>query len=354
MASPSAFTPLLAAPLEAARRGTTAADLIAGDTGAEPPSSGPPARPYARAAAHRLLLSALLLSMTCVIALAFRANEDGDVAVGVAGGRGGKSTADGGPRSPVSSANGGGYPPAASTETETAETDPIASASQRWQSETRASSSLADAEAGAGSEPSVSHAPAHASGRATARLGAASMAQAPDATAVAMAEAAARKKQPHLVLMTIDDMGFNDIGYQSSDLPNATPHLSALALDGVRLDSYYGQQMCTPARATLMTGRWAPHVGLGDAQITAWSTRGAPLQHTLMPERLRAQGYATLGVGKWNLGHCNESYLPWNRGFDYFLGYYSQGVDYFSHRVEVRRRAVRSTSTVDYILGYYS
>ena len=144
------------------------------------------------------------------------------------------------------------------------------------------------------------------------------------------AESAAPK--PHIILMTIDDLGYNDIGYSSTDIAGATPFLTSLAHAGVRLTSYYGQEMCTPARATLMTGRWAPAIGFQDTQLTERSTHGVPLWAKLLPEHLKDHGYATFGLGKWNIGFCNESYLPWNRGFDWFLGYMTQGISYYDHQ----------------------
>ena len=107
---------------------------------------------------------------------------------------------------------------------------------------------------------------------------------------------------------------FNDIGYQSSDIPDATPFMDSIAEQGVKLTQYYGQEMCTPARAALMSGRWPSSTNFADTQITQWSTNGLPLRFDLMPSKLQEFGYATVGLGKWNLGHCNEAYLPWSRG----------------------------------------
>lgn len=52
------------------------------------------------------------------------------------------------------------------------------------------------------------------------------------------------------------------------------------------------------------------------AEITAYSNFSVPLSSTLLPRRLKDAGYSTYGFGKWNIGHCNESYLPTARGFD--------------------------------------
>ena len=139
--------------------------------------------------------------------------------------------------------------------------------------------------------------------------------------------------QPHIILVTIDDAGWNDVGYQSTDLFEVTPHMNKLAAGGVTLDQYYGQPSCSPSRATLMTGRWVHRIGFQDTEIQAYSNYSIPLRHQMMPQYLKALGYSTVGLGKWNIGHCAEEYLPWNRGFDYFLGYMTAALDYRTRAV---------------------
>jgi hypothetical protein len=61
--------------------------------------------------------------------------------------------------------------------------------------------------------------------------------------------------QPNIILILADDLGNADLGYRGSDIK--TPHIDALASGGARLESFYGMPVCTPARAALMTGRYA-------------------------------------------------------------------------------------------------
>ena len=68
---------------------------------------------------------------------------------------------------------------------------------------------------------------------------------------------------PHILFVLVDDMGWNDIGYQSTDLGHATPTLDRFAADGVKLDWYYTMPSCTPARASVMTGKLAAKAGMG-------------------------------------------------------------------------------------------
>ena len=64
---------------------------------------------------------------------------------------------------------------------------------------------------------------------------------------------------PHLVLIVIDDLGWSDVGFQGSVIH--TPNINKLATEGVILDNYYVQPLCTPTRSTLMTGRYPIHTG---------------------------------------------------------------------------------------------
>jgi len=58
---------------------------------------------------------------------------------------------------------------------------------------------------------------------------------------------------PHIVFVMVDDQGFNDIGYHGSEIQ--TPVLDQLAGEGVKLENYYVQPICSPSRSQLMTGR---------------------------------------------------------------------------------------------------
>ncbi|KAJ8600944.1 hypothetical protein CTAYLR_005080 [Chrysophaeum taylorii] len=139
---------------------------------------------------------------------------------------------------------------------------------------------------------------------------------------------AAPTPRPDVVLITIDDAGFNDVGYQNPSAYSATPNIDRYSSQGVRLSQYYGQPSCSPSRAALMTGVWVHRLGFQDSEVSAYSNFSTPLRYATIAERLKKLGYATVGWGKWNIGHCAEAMLPWNRGFDYFLGYFTAAIDY--------------------------
>jgi arylsulfatase B len=65
------------------------------------------------------------------------------------------------------------------------------------------------------------------------------------------------QQKPHIVVAILDDVGWNDLGYQSRDLSFVTPYMDSLAADGVKLNNFYTQPICTPARGE-------PEKGSGD------------------------------------------------------------------------------------------
>ena len=135
--------------------------------------------------------------------------------------------------------------------------------------------------------------------------------------------------QPNIVVILADDLGNADLGYRGSQI--RTPNIDALAKSGVRLESYYGLPLCTPARAALMTGRYPMRHGLQTLVIFPSHKYGLPTEERTLPQALRDVGYRTYMVGKWHLGHADKKYWPNQRGFDHFYGNVVGEVDYFVH-----------------------
>ncbi len=132
--------------------------------------------------------------------------------------------------------------------------------------------------------------------------------------------------KPNIVVILADDLGNADLGYRGGAVK--TPNIDELAAEGVRLESFYGQQLCTPSRAALMTGRYPMRYGLQTFVIFPSHTYGLSTAERTLPQALKEAGYRTLMVGKWHLGHADDAYWPQNRGFDHFYGNVMGEVDY--------------------------
>ncbi len=145
---------------------------------------------------------------------------------------------------------------------------------------------------------------------------------------VVLVAAQAAEQRPNIVFIMADDLGNADLGYRGSDIQ--TPNIDQLAKDGVRLEFFYGQQVCTPSRAALMTGRYPMRLGLQTLVIFPSHKYGLPTDELTLPQALKDAGYRTLMVGKWHLGHADKKYWPQNRGFDHFYGNLVGEVDYFT------------------------
>lgn len=140
---------------------------------------------------------------------------------------------------------------------------------------------------------------------------------------------------PNIVIVYIDDQGFNDMGPESTDLASFTPGMKAVWEDGIWLSSYYGQHICTPSRAALLTGKYPIHTGMNHGFISGNDPWGLPLKFKIMPEYLKEAGYKTHMIGKWHLGHFSLPQTPLERGFDTFYGYFSGFEGFFYHTAEI-------------------
>ena len=125
-------------------------------------------------------------------------------------------------------------------------------------------------------------------------------------------------ERPNFVVLLADDLGYGDLGVYGNTLIK-TPHLDRMAAEGVRLTEFYTPApSCSPARISLLTGRYPRRSGLVRVLIPLekW---GIPASELTLAEVLGAQGYRSAMIGKWHLG-SRRPYRPLKHGFDEFYG----------------------------------
>lgn len=120
--------------------------------------------------------------------------------------------------------------------------------------------------------------------------------------------------KPNVLLILTDDQGYSDVGFNGN--PHLkTPALDAFAAESTIFDRFYVNPVCSPTRASLMTGRSALRTGVMDTQEGMSVLRP---EETTLAEALRASGYRTGMFGKWHLGDHAPA-RPMDQGFDQSL-----------------------------------
>ena len=109
---------------------------------------------------------------------------------------------------------------------------------------------------------------------------------------------------PNFVFILADDLGYNSLSQEIS------PFLTTLKENSINLSNYYAQEVCTPSRMSLLTGRYPLTLGWQYGAQEASETGGLPLDETTIAEVLQLQGYTTFMMGKWNAGNSSPRYLP--------------------------------------------
>jgi len=134
-------------------------------------------------------------------------------------------------------------------------------------------------------------------------------------------------RKPNIVFILTDDQGSIDVNcYGSKDL--YTPNMDRLAKEGTRFTQFYvGSPVCSPSRASLLTGRCPQKAGVPD---NVGDKLGLPPEEVTIAEMCKAGGYRTGLFGKWHLGERSEL-SPNAQGFDEFLGHKVGCIDNYSH-----------------------
>jgi arylsulfatase A-like enzyme len=127
------------------------------------------------------------------------------------------------------------------------------------------------------------------------------------------------QEKPNIVFILADDLGYADLScYGAKEIK--TPNLDKMASEGVRFTDFYAPAcVCTPSRASLMTGCYPKRVGLHVAVLPPNTHSGLNSDEITIAEMLKSEGYITGCIGKWHLGALPEV-MPKAQGFDYYYG----------------------------------
>ena len=145
------------------------------------------------------------------------------------------------------------------------------------------------------------------------------------------------EKEPNVIFMLVDDMGWMDIGANGSTFYE-TPNIDRLAAEGVRFtQAYAASPICSPTRASILTGKNPARINL-----TQWIggpgnpdyERNLPLEEVLFPELLQQAGYKNIFLGKWHLNNKagEGTFWPDHQGFDINIAGHFRGGLYIKNK----------------------
>ena len=137
-------------------------------------------------------------------------------------------------------------------------------------------------------------------------------------------------KRPNFIVIMTDDQGYGDLSCMGNT-DFCTPNIDALAANGARFTNWYSNSpVCSPSRASLLTGRYPAHAGVRAILAGNRKASGLTAQAPTIATALKDIGYQTALIGKWHLGLAEQS-RPNQNGFDYFYGFMAGCLDYYSH-----------------------
>jgi arylsulfatase A-like enzyme len=137
------------------------------------------------------------------------------------------------------------------------------------------------------------------------------------------------ERKPNFIVVLVDDLGWRDWGCYGHPY-HETPNLNRLAAESVKFTQAYAAcPVCSPTRASLMTGRYPARLHLTDwiagrkqwpasKLLTVPFEQQLPLTETTLPELLKPLGYRSASIGKWHLG--GAGFAPTDQGFDVNIG----------------------------------
>ena len=136
--------------------------------------------------------------------------------------------------------------------------------------------------------------------------------------------------KPNFIIFVTDDQGYGDLSCMGAT-DFKTPNLDRLAASGARFRNWYANSpVCSPSRASLLTGRYPGNAGVRAILAGHRTASGLPATVPTLATALKPLGYHAEMVGKWHLGLADGS-RPHQHGFDEWFGFLAGCVDYYSH-----------------------
>ena len=153
------------------------------------------------------------------------------------------------------------------------------------------------------------------------------------------------RQKPNFVFILVDDLGWKDLGCYGSEFYE-TPNIDRLAAQGMRFtDAYAACPVCSPTRASIMSGKYPARIHLtdwikgrqfqvGDEAINKLIPpefeHQMALEEVTIAESLKKEKYSTCFIGKWHLGEADK-FWPEHQGFDINIGGWKKGAPYYRH-----------------------
>lgn len=173
------------------------------------------------------------------------------------------------------------------------------------------------------------------------------------------------QRKPHVLLILADDYGWANFGKHRLSSATAedrqaqaevqTPNMDSLVDNGILLERHYAYKICSPSRCSLQTGRLAVHVNTVNTGVTYWNPgdnvsgfAGIPRNMTGVAKKMKAGGYKTHMVGKWDAGMATPEHSPLGKGYDTWLGYFQHANDYWQESMPLA-----STGNLDVCLNEF-
>ena len=134
---------------------------------------------------------------------------------------------------------------------------------------------------------------------------------------------AATARKPNIVFILADDLGYAEISANKAD-NYKTPHIDALANNGIRFNHFYTAPLCGPSRALILTGRYGFRSGAVTQDACGTMIRTGEKAEIMAPTVLKKVGYTTAMIGKWGQILPSGNAAEW--GFDHMMSFKASGV----------------------------